>query len=35
VVHALGLVDRLEGGREAVIAETPLTTLFTRKDFLP
>lgn len=35
VVHALGLVDRLEGGREAVVAETPLTTLFTRKDFLP
>ena len=30
-----GLVDRLEGGREAVVAETPLTTLFTRKDFLP
>jgi len=35
VVHALGLVDRLEGGREAVVAETPLTTLFTRRDFLP
>jgi len=35
VVHALGLVDRLEGGREAVIRETPLTTLFTRRDFLP
>jgi orotate phosphoribosyltransferase len=35
VVHALGLVDRLEGGREAVIQETPLTTLFTRRDFLP
>ena len=35
VVHALGLVDRLEGGRDAVVAETPLTTLFTRKDFLP
>lgn len=35
VVHALGLVDRLEGGREAVVAEAPLTTLFTRKDFLP
>ena len=34
VVHALGLVDRLEGGREAVIQETPLTTLFTRRDFL-
>jgi orotate phosphoribosyltransferase len=35
VVHALGLVDRLEGGREAVAAEVPLTTLFTRRDFLP
>ena len=35
VVHALGLVDRLEGGREAVEKETPLTTLFTRRDFLP
>jgi orotate phosphoribosyltransferase len=35
VVHALGLVDRLEGGREAVIREVPLTTLFTRRDFLP
>lgn len=35
VVHALGLVDRLEGGREAVLAETALTTLFTRRDFLP
>lgn len=35
VVHALGLVDRLEGGGEAVTRETPLTTLFTRRDFLP
>ena len=35
VVRALGLVDRLEGGREAVEAEAPLTTLFTRRDFLP
>jgi len=35
VVHAIGLVDRLEGGREAVIREAPLTTLFTRRDFLP
>ena len=35
VLHALGLVDRLEGGREAVEAQTPLTTLFTRRDFLP
>ena len=35
VVHALGLVDRLEGGREAVTREVPLLTLFTRRDFLP
>jgi len=35
VLHALSLVDRLEGGREAVEAECPLTTLFTRRDFLP
>ena len=35
VVHAIALVDRLEGGREAVVKEAPLTTLFTRRDFLP
>jgi len=35
VLCALGLVDRLEGGREAVEALAPLTTLFTRRDFLP
>jgi len=35
VLHAIGLVDRLEGGREAVTAQCPLTTLFTRRDFLP
>lgn len=35
VAHAIGLVDRLEGGREAVVEQTPLTTLFTRRDFLP
>jgi orotate phosphoribosyltransferase len=35
VVHAIGLVDRLEGGREAVTRHVPLTTLFTRRDFLP
>jgi orotate phosphoribosyltransferase len=34
VLHAVGLVDRLEGGREAVEAQAPLTTLFTRRDFL-
>ena len=35
VLHAIGLVDRLEGGYEAVTAEAPLTTLFTKRDFLP
>ena len=35
VLHAIGLVDRLEGGGAAVAAEAPLTTLFTRRDFLP
>jgi len=35
VLHALGLVDRLEGGREAIEKLAPLTTLFTRRDFLP
>ena len=35
VVRAVGLVDRLEGGGEAVTAEVALTTLFTRRDFLP
>jgi orotate phosphoribosyltransferase len=35
VVHTVGLVDRLEGGAEAITRETPLTTLFTRRDFLP
>jgi len=35
VIHAVALVDRLEGGREAVEKHTPLTTLFTRKSFLP
>ena len=34
VVHALAIVDRLEGGREAIEATLPLTALFTRKDFL-
>lgn len=34
VVHALAIVDRLEGGREAVTAHVPLTTLFTRSNFL-
>lgn len=34
VVMALALVDRDEGGREAVLAHTPLVSLFTRQDFL-
>ncbi|MBS1119245.1 MAG: orotate phosphoribosyltransferase [Deltaproteobacteria bacterium] len=34
VLHALALVDRLEGGREAVVAHAPLAALFTRRDFL-
>lgn len=35
VLHALAIVDRLEGGREAVTREAPLSALFTRRDFLP
>ncbi|MCY1042952.1 orotate phosphoribosyltransferase [Corallococcus sp. bb12-1] len=36
VLGAFALVDRLEGGREAVEASGHrLTTLFTRKDFIP
>lgn len=35
VVGCLALVDRMEGGREAIEAQgVPLTPLFTRKDFL-
>ncbi len=34
VLHALALVDRLEGGREAVEVQAPLATLFTRSNFL-
>ncbi|MBA2542367.1 MAG: orotate phosphoribosyltransferase [Deltaproteobacteria bacterium] len=36
-VHALALVDRMEGGREAIAAafpNTPLTTLYARTNFL-
>jgi orotate phosphoribosyltransferase len=33
-VLALGIVDRLEGGREAIVAHVPLITLFTRRDFM-
>lgn len=36
VAHAFALVDRLEGGREAVVERGyKLTALFTRKDFIP
>ncbi|MEZ4367759.1 MAG: phosphoribosyltransferase family protein [Kofleriaceae bacterium] len=35
VIHAIALVDRLEGGRAAIEARVPLTTVFTREDFLP
>jgi len=35
VVHAVALIDRLEGGREAIEAQVPLTALFTRREFLP
>lgn len=35
VLYALALVDRLEGGREAVAAQCPVGALFTRQDFLP
>jgi orotate phosphoribosyltransferase len=35
VVHVVALVDREEGGREAVEAEVPLTALFAQRDFLP
>jgi orotate phosphoribosyltransferase len=35
-VACLALVDRLEGGREAIEAEgVPLDALYTRKDFIP
>jgi orotate phosphoribosyltransferase len=35
VRRALALVDRLEGGRAAIEAHTPLIPLFDRRDFLP
>jgi orotate phosphoribosyltransferase len=36
VVHALALVDRMEGGKEAIVeAQVPVTSLFDKKDFLP
>jgi orotate phosphoribosyltransferase len=35
VAHVVALVDRMEGGREAVEAHAPMTALFTRQDFQP
>jgi orotate phosphoribosyltransferase len=35
VVHVVARVDRLEGAREVISQRAPLTSLFTRKDFLP
>jgi orotate phosphoribosyltransferase len=36
IAGVIALVDRLEGGREAIeAAGLPLVTLFTRKDFIP
>jgi orotate phosphoribosyltransferase len=35
VIHAIALVDRREGGAEAITARVPLSALFTRFDFLP
>lgn len=34
VIYALALVDRMEGGREAIEKETKLSTLYSRRDFL-
>jgi orotate phosphoribosyltransferase len=35
VVHVVALVDRDEGGRQAVEAHAPVTALYTRHDFMP
>ena len=35
VAIILGIVDREEGGREALEKEAPLVSLFRRRDFLP
>jgi orotate phosphoribosyltransferase len=36
VVHAVALVDRMEGGKEAIVETgVGVTSLFSRKDFLP
>jgi orotate phosphoribosyltransferase len=34
VVHVVALVDREEGGREAIAAQAPVTALFRRRDFV-
>lgn len=34
VLHVLALVDREEGGREAVEAQAPLTALYRKRDFV-
>jgi orotate phosphoribosyltransferase len=35
VVHVVALIDRQEGGKEAVEVHVPLTALFGKRDFLP
>jgi len=35
ILHVIALVDRDEGGREAVAAQAPVSALFTRHDFVP
>jgi len=34
IAHVVALVDRLEGGGDAIAARAPLTSLFTRRDFM-
>jgi orotate phosphoribosyltransferase len=34
ILHVVALVDREEGGREAVAGQAPVSTLFTRRDFV-
>ncbi len=35
VVGVIALVDRLEGGGEAIAARYPFRALYTRRDFIP
>lgn len=35
VIGVVALVDRLEGGREAIEARVPVRTIFSRTDFIP